>query len=162
MIHHFGEFSSDLVNGLAEGVEEILISSGASKKLMKRVFSIVIEGLQNIRLHGERDEHGYQGAYLLINKGKENYQIIMGNLLNQEDRELIDKYLKKINKMDMVELKEFYSELLSNSFFTRKGGAGLGFLTMRLKSENELNYEIKQLASDKCFFTVEVTINKNC
>jgi hypothetical protein len=161
IIHHFGEFTSDLINGLAEAMEDQLISAGASKKLIKRIFSILIEGLQNIRQHGERDESGSQGAYLLISKNKENYFISMGNMIEDTDRELVENYLKKINYMTTDELKGLYSELLNNGFFTRKGGAGLGFLTMRIKSENPLNFHIEQLSHGKCFFSVEITINKN-
>lgn len=161
IIHHFGEFTSALVNGLAEAMEDQLISAGASKKLIKRIFSILIEGLQNIRQHGERDEVGCQGAYLLISKSKEHYFISMGNMIDEVDREAVEQYLKKINDMSQEELKGLYTDLLSNGFFTRKGGAGLGFLTMRMKSENPLDFTIEQLGQGKCFFSVDITIKKN-
>lgn len=161
IIHHLGEFTSALVNGLAEAMEDQLISAGASKKLIKRIFSILIEGLQNIMQHGEWDESGFQGAYLLISKDKEHYFISMGNMINEVDREPVERYLGKINYMSQEELKVLYTDLLNNGFFTRKGGAGLGFLTMRIKSENPLKFNIEQLAHSKCFFSVEITIKKD-
>ena len=161
IVNHFGEFSQDLVNALAEVVEELMISNGDSKKSIKRVFSILIEGLQNMRLHGGRDAHGKQFAFLLIAKGKEHYHIVMGNLICHKDKPVIEDYFKRINESSLEELKALYAEILSNSFFTRKGGTGLGFLAMRLKSENPLVYSIQEVDENNCFFINEVTISNN-
>lgn len=161
MVHHFGEFSQDLINGLTESIEEVMISNGDSKKTRKRIFSILIEGLQNIRAHGEKDESGHQLAYLMIIKTREEYKIMMGNLIQEKEKETLENYFQRINDMSHDKLKELYLEILNNSFFTRKGGAGLGFLTMRLKSEQKLQYAIQRISEKNCFFTVEVTINRN-
>lgn len=158
LAHHFGDFSTDFINGLTESVEEMMTSNGDSKKVIKRVFSILIEGLQNVKLHGERDEQGNQYSFLFIVKGKSSYKIIMGNLINHEDKVIAERYLDKINKMNAEELKSYYLEILDNSFFSRKGGAGLGFLTMRMKSEQKLNFSFDSLNEKLCFFKVEITL----
>ena len=161
MVHHFGEFSIDFINGLTDSVEEMMVSNGDSKKVIKRVFSILIEGLQNVRLHGERDEQGNQFSFLFILKCKNNYKIIMGNLINHEDKVNAESYLDKINLMSTEELKSYYLEVLDNSFFSSKGGAGLGFLTMRMKSEQKLSYSFDKLNDNLCFFTVEITLMRD-
>jgi endoglucanase Acf2 len=158
MVQHLGEFSTDFINGLTESVEEMMVSNGDSKKVIKRVFSILIEGLQNVRLHGEKDEQGNQYSFLFVVKGKNTYKIIMGNLINHEDQVIAERYLDKINLMSAEELKSYYLEILDNSFFSRKGGAGLGFLTMRMKSEQKLAYSFDKLNDNLCFFTVEITL----
>ena len=68
LVSHFGEFSQDLINSLVEGNEELMSSVGDKKILIKRVFSILIEGLQNIKAHGDVDEQGVQMAFVLIAK----------------------------------------------------------------------------------------------
>jgi hypothetical protein len=161
VINHFGEFTQDLINGLSESMEELMISNGDSKKTIKRVFSILIEGLQNIRAHGERDEEGNQYAYLIIMKSPSLYRVAFGNIIQEKESTGLSKYIDKINQMEMKDLKNLYLEILNNSFFTRKGGAGLGFLTMRLKSEQALKSKIQRLNEQKCFFTVEVSIDRN-
>jgi hypothetical protein len=161
VLNHFGEFSQDLINGLSESMEELMISNGDSKKTVKRVFSILIEGLQNIRAHGERDEEDHQFAFLVIAKTPNNYRIVFGNMILEKESQGLQKYIDKINQLGLSDLKELYMEILNNSFFTRKGGAGLGFLTMRLKSEQLLNCNIQRLNEQNCFFTVEVMVNRN-
>ena len=161
MVNHFGDFSTDLINGLAEAVEDLMVSNGDSKKSIKRVFSILVEGLQNIRRHGERDEDNKQNAFFLFVRFKNEYEIIMGNMISDEDLPIAKDYLDRINLLDQSELKKLYIDILDNSFFTRKGGVGLGFLTMRLKSEQPLRYNFIQLQNKKCFFSVQIMINRN-
>jgi hypothetical protein len=160
-INHFGVFSQDLINSIANGVEEIMISSGDPKKLIKRVFSILIEGLQNIKCHGEKDELDRQLAFLFLCKKQSSYKIVFGNIIQNEDREILVEYLDKINSLENDELKELYMNVLTNGFMSNKGGAGLGFLTMRIKSDNLLSYSIENLEINKSLFIVEVILNRD-
>ena len=58
LVSHFGEFTQDLVNSISNGIEEQMLEFGDKKGTVKRMFSILVEGLQNVRLHGEKDEDG--------------------------------------------------------------------------------------------------------
>ena len=160
-VNHFGVFSQDLINSIANGVEEIMISSGDTKKVIKRVFSILIEGLQNIHSHGEKDELNRQLAFLFLCKNTASYKIVFGNIIQNEDRENLIEYLERINRLENQELKDLYINVLTNGFLSLKGGAGLGFLMMRIKSENTLNYSIENLDSTKSLFMVEVVLKRD-
>ena len=50
VISHCGTFSQDLINSLVVRNEELMKCSGDKKAIVKRAFSILIEGLQNILL----------------------------------------------------------------------------------------------------------------
>ena len=63
--------------------------------------------------------------------------------------------------MSDSQLKDLYLDILNNGFFTRRGGAGLGFLIMRMKSEHPLGYSFQNIDDRLCFFRVEITINRN-
>ena len=51
---------------ISERIESYMISAGDSKDVIKRMFTILIEGMKNIRQHGLRDERGRQLGYLLV------------------------------------------------------------------------------------------------
>lgn len=159
-VNHFGVFSQDFINSIASSVEELMVSFGDSKKVIKRVFSILIEGLQNIRAHGEKDDFGRQLAFLFLCKNFSSYKIVFGNIILKEDEENLIYYLAKINSLDKIELNSMYSKILSEDYLSKNGGIGVGFLTLRLKSENELKYSIENLDENKLLFTVEVLINR--
>lgn len=160
MVHHFSEFNQDFISGITESVEEILVSNGDNQKIIRRIYSILVEGLQNIRAHAEKDNGGYKPAFLFVVKMKDSYLIKMGNLIQKNDEDLIHEYMGDINNMVEGNLRKLYVEILNNSVFTRKGGAGLGFLIMRMKSGQPLHYNIIELSNGQSFFTVEVRINR--
>lgn len=159
-VNHFGVFSQDFINSIATSVEELMVSFGDEKKVIKRVFSILIEGLQNVRLHGEKDDFGRQLAFLFLSKDESTYKIVFGNIILKSDQDKLSSYLDLINGLEKEKLKEMYCKILSEGYLSKKGGAGLGFLTLRLKSENALNYYIEPLDNSKSLFTVEVLIKR--
>ena len=103
-VSHFGVFSQDLINSLSSGVEDLLISSGDKKHIVKRMFSILIEGLQNVRIHGEKDQYDKQIGFLQIAKCDQFYKVIFGNILSANDKEALTHYLNNIN--EFFELKK--------------------------------------------------------
>ena len=161
IVNHMGAFSQDLVNSLAANVEELMITSGDAKIAVKRVFGILIEGLQNIRLHGAKDEHGRQLAYLLLARNQEDYKIVFGYLVAAQDVPNLSEYLDSINTMDGLELKQKYMDILSNGYLSQRNGSGVGFLTMRMKSGNVLSYSIDSISDEINFLTVEVTLARS-
>ena len=161
VVSHIGAFSKDLVNCLAASVEELMVTSGDGKIAVKRVFGILIEGLQNIRLHGAKDEHGRQMAHLLLARNQDDYKIVFGNLVAAENLANLTEYLDSINAMDGLELKDKYLEILSNGYLSQRNGSGVGFLTMRMKSGNPLYYAIEPVSEDANFLTVEVTLARS-
>ncbi|MFN5634370.1 MAG: SiaB family protein kinase [Flavobacteriia bacterium] len=161
VVSHLGAFSQDLVNSIAANVEELMVTSGDAKIAVKRVFGILIEGLQNIRIHGAKDEHGRQMAYLILARNQEDYKIVFGNLVAAKDVSNLSEYLDAINEMDGLELKEKYIEILSSGYLSQRNGSGVGFLTMRMKSGNTLYYTIDAISDDINFLTVEVTLARS-
>lgn len=160
VISHIGIFTHDLIHSLSMGMEETMINFGDKKHIIKRMFSILIEGLQNIRLHGGKDENDDQLAFLLVAKNKESYKILLGNIAEKEDRSTLKSYIGNINNHDEKELKSLYLKVLAEGYLSKKGGAGLGVITMRIKSSKTLNYRLYDLPSGKTFFAVEVELDR--
>lgn len=158
VVNHIGAFSQDLIHSLSVGVEEQMATYGDKRHIIKRMFSILIEGLQNIRIHGGTDEEGNQIAFLLIAKSPENYKILLGNIVEVKDRTGLKMYLGNINNHDEKELKALYLKVLTDGYLSKKGGAGLGVITMRLKSSSDLKYRLYDLSNGKSFFAVEVEL----
>ena len=100
-VSHFGELSQEMVNELSVKAEGNMLDYGDKKGVIKRVFNILVEGLQNIRLHGARDEDGNQTSFLNIAKENDQYKILMGNLVNNKQ---VDDISKKIEKCQNYEI----------------------------------------------------------
>ena len=160
LVSHFGEFSQDLVNSISTKVEETMLNAGEKKGIVKRMFSILVEGLQNIRIHGERDEDNQQIGYLIIAKTEDSYKVSIANLVKNEYVEQIKGRIEDLNSKELPEIKSLYMEVLTNGIISQKGGAGLGFITMAMKSKNKLGYQIEELSSNLSFFSLDMVANK--
>lgn len=156
---HIGGVNQDLINSLSTNVEDFMISAGDKKPLIKRVFSIVIEGLQNVLIHGERLD-GLRLGLLVIANNESHYRVSMGNITQVSEREKITAYLDKLNQFDDEEVKAFYLETLNNGLISEKGGAGLGFITMRMKSKHRLDYQFLDLGDGLLFFSITTDLER--
>lgn len=159
LVSHFGAISQELLGSLSNGVEELLISKGDRKIVIKRMFSILLEGLQNIRLHGEADSTGRQLAFLVISENEEDYKILLANMIPREEEGRLTRYLDEINAYSPEILKEQYIAILSNEFMSAKGGAGLGLITTRMKS-GPLDWLFESLNKELSLFVLEVTLDR--
>lgn len=160
IVSHFGEFSQDLVNSLSTGIEDTMLESGDKKGVVKRMFSILVEGLQNIRIHGERDEDNNQISFLIVLQTEDEYKVTFGNLVKSENVYKIIERIDTLNQMDPDQVKELYMEVLSNGIMSNKGGAGLGFITMALKAKSKINYESQEVSDALTFFSVNIILER--
>lgn len=156
LMSHFGEFSQDLVNSLSEGLEYIMLQRNEKRILIKRMFSIMIEGLQNIRLHGVKNDQNKQLGHVMIMEEDNSYSVSFGNIVDQKGKNILNKHLKKLNEMNLDELKEYYLDVLGNGVMTDKGGAGLGFTTISLKSKSKIKFQFIDYQEDSFYFEMRV------
>lgn len=158
VVSHFGEFSQDLVNSLSNGVEETMFEAGDKKGTIKRMFSILVEGLQNVRIHGEKDGDGNQISFLIIAQDENEYLVTIANLVKNQVVENLIHRIDELNAKDESEVKAYYMDTLTNGIMSQKGGAGLGFITMAMKSKNKLNYIPEQVSDELTCFSLEIKI----
>jgi len=155
LVSHVGELDQDKVNTISSLVETQMENLGVSKSAVKKIFNIVIETLQNICLHGEKDNNGYQMTYFIIGKNQNEFTIFSGNIITNIGAEKLNIRLNSVKSLNDVELKKQYMEVLSNGELSAKGGAGLGFLTIALKSGNNMDFEFQVLNKEYSLFTLQ-------
>lgn len=156
---HFGPIDQDLINSFTLNMEDFMVSGGDKKQLIKRVFSILIEGLQNILIHGNKVD-GEQQALVMIAYNERGYYLTLGNLAQKADNNRLTGYLDKLNGMTEEEVKAFYLQTLNNGLISDKGGAGLGFITIRMKSRSMLDYRFKDVNEELMLFTITSVISR--
>lgn len=161
VMSHFGVFSQDLINSLSEGAEELMIASNEKKPMIKRIFSVLIEGLQNIRSHGILNQDGIKTGLLVFAKGEEGlYKISFGNLILNEQLDSMRSRLDELNGLSEAELKERYMAVLRNGILSNKGGAGLGFITMKMKAKSYLDFNFHPVSDQLSMFVFELIVKR--
>lgn len=159
IVSHIGELDQDKVNTISTLVETQMEYLGVSKSAIKKIFNIVIEMLQNICIHGEKDNNGYQMTYFIIGKNSNEYTLFSGNIVSSVVAERLNKRLNAIKSMNDSDLKKQYMDVLSNGELSSKGGAGLGFLTIALKSNNEIDFDFEVLNKEYSLFSLQAKVS---
>ena len=161
ILSNFGELTEDQVDSILLFIENELEKYGEPKGLIKRIFSVVVEGLQNIRIHGTENEIGKETSFIIIGKDKNNYNISVANMADNSVVEKIKASLQRIKGLNIKTLKKMYLGSLAKGRLSDKGGAGLGILTIALKSENNVKFDFEKVNSDLTFFNLNITISAN-
>ena len=155
IVSHIGELDQDKVNTISTLVETQMEYLGVSKSAIKKIFNIVIETLQNICIHGEKDNNGYQMTYFIIGKNQNEFTVFSGNIVTSSIAEKLNKRLNSIKSLNDSDLKRQYMDVLSNGELSAKGGAGLGFLTIALKSNNNIDFDFEMLNKEYSLFSLQ-------
>ncbi len=161
VFHYCGQLDRDFIAVLATRLEDDILKYGDKKAVVKRLFSILIEGVQNVLLHGDLSVEGEQKVFLIIAKNPTNYRIVMGNYLQKEKKSYIINYIGNLNSHDEAELHKLYLQYLKEGMLNPGSHSGLGLISMRMKSNKPIEYSLYNLAENPVLtLTVEVSRDK--
>jgi len=157
---HFGEFSTSKINEFTSDSEEYLIEQHEPKRVIKSFFNILIEGLQNIKNHGELAPSGQQVAFCILASNDDSYTISFSNLILTQKFTNLKNAIDRLNDADYDGVKKIYLETLTNGEISKKGGAGLGVITMAMKSKNKLILKSVPMTEELSLISIEINLNK--
>jgi hypothetical protein len=157
IVSYSGEMDQDRVSMLSYAAEHQLDNEGARRGTIKKIFNILIELLQNILIHSASPESGKK-FYCILAKNLKDYVVITANIVSNDSAEKIKATLNQIKKMNERQLKNHYLEVLANEQYSIKGGAGLGLITVALKSNNQFTYDCIRIDEHISLFEITTTI----
>lgn len=157
-----GAASGDLLSSIIDIAQSRLADIESRSVVKKKVFSVLVEILQNIYHHFEdanssnlKDD---DSVIFILAKTQDKYYITTGNYIRAEDVETLKKRIDSINALSADQLKEEYRKTLNSGTMSEKGGAGLGIMDIARKSGNKLEYEFKSRNEKYTFFSLTVRI----
>jgi hypothetical protein len=160
LVRYNGVLNQDQITRLEGEVESTVLSIPLPKSPIKKIFFISVEALQNMLIHGHKDHEGKQHNFFLISKNGTSIEITSANLVSNDAVSGLNSKIKRINDFDDEKaLKEYYMEHLSNNQMSEKGGAGLGFITIAMKSGNKLKPVFEKINEDYSLFQMTSTVN---
>jgi hypothetical protein len=155
-----GNFTQTIIKQILALTETNIERTEESTKVKKRIYLIMVEGLQNITRHQDAilDNEETTAVFFLQKKG-DFYFITTGNLIPNDKIENLEEQIIKVNSLEDEELKKYYREILTKGKISDKGGAGLGLIEMARKSGSKLKYKFKKLNESDSFFYLQTGIN---
>jgi coenzyme F420-reducing hydrogenase delta subunit len=153
------QFSGRYAFDLLSIIDNLRFDTDKSLLARKRLFSVLVEMLQNIFHHAAENKEvkGKTGILLMGAEGNES-KIITGNLIRKEDLQTLLDHLNYLNNLDKDGLVKYFIEKLTSDDFSEPTKNGLGLVEMLMKSGNPLQYHCIPVNQDYSFISIQVTI----
>jgi anti-sigma regulatory factor (Ser/Thr protein kinase) len=159
MLAYRDVITENTVQHLLDISESRMESLGDEKKLKKRVFSVLIECLQNIVNHGHDDGDGKPGIVLILRE-KDAVVVRTGNLILNSEVGDFEERVREVNDLTGSDMRAAYNERLSVAEFSDRGGAGLGLLDMCKKSGRPIHHAVHHVNDEMSFLSISITVPK--
>jgi hypothetical protein len=161
-----GTVTFELIDSILQIISNRLDVIEGNINIRRRVYSVLMECLQNLSLHIEEHkveslEYDCKSAILTIENGFDNYVISTGNFIQNSKIPTLKSWLDQINNSSFDELKVLYNKILTNNTYNTKGGGGLGFVDIARKINGKLDYHFEKIDDSYSFFQLEVQIKKS-
>jgi len=165
LIAYKGSVSAEWINSILENVEGKLDTAGEDSRIKKKMYNVLVEGLQNLYHHVDELSEELKGKYsskfgvLVIKKFEDGYKVTLGNFITSDKTKYLKDKIDKINSLNIEELKDMYKFILNHQKLSAKGGGGLGLIDIARKTGNKLEYNFYEFNNDYSFFNLEVRVN---
>ena len=133
-----------------------------NKTTGKRVYSIVVECLENIWKHTELSllNNPDMPSHISVGRKQDKIIITVGNPVFDYVKDNIINRLDHLNNADETALKALYENKINSVLNNDDLCAGLGFIYIALKSGNKIIYNFTPLLNGYLYFDLQITLNK--
>jgi hypothetical protein len=150
-----GQYAFDLLSI----IDSLRFDEDKSLLVRKRLFSVLVELLQNIYHHAaEYEETKGKTGILLIGLDGKDSKVITGNLIRNEEVQVLLDHLAFLNSLSHDEQVKYYIEKLTSDDFSNPIKNGIGLVEMLMKSGKPLRYSCMPLDDQYSFISIQVTI----
>jgi hypothetical protein len=155
-----GHISTDVEREVLSFTETKLVEEDVEVNLRRRVFSILVEILENVATYspGKEAEEQFGMTVALISVKDEVYSLTTGNLIQNGDVQSLKEKLDTINEFDKVGLKELFRKSLSGQTISSDSTGNMGLIDMARKSGSKLVYQFEQINDRYSYYTLTVKV----
>jgi hypothetical protein len=164
IIDYRGAISYETIEKLLDELRSAREFQEMKKPARKRLYSAFVESIDNIYKYAAPCRAGRRRAKrsstVSVRKMDHQYVITTGNLVLNDRVEELKFKLDRIRQLDRENLKTLYEDIINREPGLEARGAGLGLVTMALKTEQKIRYSITPVDSHHSYFELKITINE--
>ncbi len=159
-----GSISFESIEMLLNKLRSAPEFQGLQKPARKRIYGVLVESIDNIYKYSASistdDLSEVRDPAISVKKLDDAFLITAGNMVPNDDIGELKFKLDRINQLDNESLKTLYEDVINQESGSDDKGAGLGLITMALRTDKKINYSFTALEDDYSFFEIQLTINE--
>jgi len=160
ILEYIGKIDNTLLEQILFEIEKK--SEQFGKSIKRRLFLISVELIQNLYAYSIKkikDEINTDFCFILIILNKDSeIEIITGNFVNELQLKKIITKINIVNSQTIEEINQYYRTILNNNKRTEKGGAGLGIIDIKRKSDDKINFLQINYPKNLYFFIFKIIL----
>ena len=157
-----GHLSDEVEKEVLSFTETRLTEEDTDSRLKRKVFSILIESLENVAKYspGKKLEEELGMPVAVIRLSGQTYLVTTGNLIENEKVAPLKEKIDKINSCDKASLKELFKEALIMQDLNSDSTGNMGLIEMARKSGNKLNYQFDPVNDSYSYYMLTVKVEE--
>ena len=164
IINFEGSISFETMEKLLNQLKSASQFNALRKPVRKRVYGTVVETIDNIFKYATpykgKDMVLRRPPLIQVNKHNGKFIVSAGNLIEIDQINGLKNKLNRVNRMDDKALKRLYEEVINKEATDADSGAGLGLITMAMRTDEDIRYEFDPVDKGHSYFTMHITIKE--
>lgn len=162
LLDYTGPVDHKMIDQLLKKLKKSDAYLSLDRTTARRVYAILVECLENIVKHSEKrlPDSKKCPPYILVLKTMGKVVIKAGNPVSDDKESDLNHKLDQINRVDDKELNLLYDDKINRITEKNGNGAGLGFMLMKFKSGNPIEYGFTRTKCKILFFEIQIKVNK--
>jgi hypothetical protein len=127
-----------------------------------RVYGLVVECLENIVKYSAKPAVGVQHTESSISVARQKGIIVIkaGNTIEADKADKIILQIDEINNLRNNGLKDMFEKQINKLMGQDESGAGLGLILMKIKSGNEIAYNVTRLEESYSYLELTISVKE--
>ena len=164
IIEFEGSISFETMERLLNQLKSDWQFNALRKAVRKRVYGTVVESIDNIFKYATpykgKNRDIQRPPQIQVQEQEGKFIVSAGNLILKDQVEDLKYKLNRVNKMDDEALKSLYEEVINREATDDDRGAGLGLITMALRTDENIRYHFNPAGPLHSYFTMHITIKE--
>ena len=157
LLKYEGVLNFEQIGVILDKIQPKLDCYTSDTLVKKRIYSVLVEALENVHNHGYNSQ-----KYLpqcLLTRNDTNFIIKISNIVLNADIERFRNILDYVNSLSEDEVnKSFYGKIKEKNISEDGNNVGVGIMQIAKKANSKLVYYFKTINDKISYFTLKVTI----
>lgn len=163
LIYYMGSFTFETMEKLLNKLRSAKDFNEMKKPARKRLYSTFVESIDNIFKYAASNTADLNSPkvapMILVEKMADQYSVTSGNMVLNDDIGDLTFKLDRVNQLDNEALKSLYEDVINKEAGVDDRGAGLGLITMALRTDVDINFSFSPLDETYSYFKMQIIIN---
>ena len=162
ILEYSGIVTFEKIDRMLDKLSEMPAFMQLTRGIQKKLYGIFVECIENIYKNTGNGKD-YLNAknklpYIRLGKQDDKFFISSGNIIANKRINTLKGRLDKINHLDHEGLKSAYAEIIDQDSISNEEGAGLGLITIAMRSGNKINYNFTSLDDQHSYYEMKIDV----